>query len=60
VAPTWAMFPSEPRKIAAATSAPASCAPQYANVRDQGKWRLSAKAKLTAGLKCAPEMCPTA
>jgi hypothetical protein len=28
VAPTWAMLPSEPRRIAAAASAPSSCAPQ--------------------------------
>jgi hypothetical protein len=52
--------PSEPRKIAAAASAPSSCATQWAPVRGQGKWRLSANAKLKAGLKCAPEMCPTA
>jgi hypothetical protein len=28
VAPTWAMSPSEPRRTAAATIAPASCAAQ--------------------------------
>ena len=31
-----------------------------ADRRGQGKWRVSANEKVTAGLKCAPEMWPTA
>ena len=60
VAPTCAMFPSEARRTAAAASAPANCAPQYAPARRHGKCRVSANANVTAPLKCAPETCPTA
>ena len=35
-------------------------APSSASARGHGKWRVSAKAKVTAGLKWAPEMWPTA
>jgi hypothetical protein len=60
VAPTCATFPSEPRSTSAAASAPASCAGQYTATRRHGKCRVSANANVTAGLKWAPEMCPTA
>ena len=55
-----AMFPSEARSRAAAAMAPANCALQYATARGQGKCRVSAKAKVTAALKWAPLMWPTA
>src|SRR6185437_11736894 len=60
VAPRWATLPSDDRRTSAAAVAKGSCDAKQAATREVGKWRETANASVTAGLKCAPEMCPTA
>lgn len=60
VAPRWATVPNIPRSSRLAAIAPPHWASRYGPTRDHGKWRAQANASVTAGLKCAPEICPTA
>ena len=61
VAPTCATLPSEARRIAAAATAPGELrGPVERRRGDAESAASSANASVTAGLKCAPETCPTA
>src|SRR5450432_3516789 len=60
VAPKFAMGPNNMLKVRAAATAPISWLITYTATSRQGKCRVTAKAIVTAGLKCAPEMCPAA
>src|SRR5258708_31341696 len=46
------------RSSKAAIIAPANCAIQYTTARITSIWRLTSRPSVTAGLTCAPEMCP--
>lgn len=52
-------MPNSARRKDAAGMPPMMCAVMYPNTRDQGKLRLSANAKVTAGFKWAPLTAPT-
>uniref|UniRef100_A0A0A9B2E7 Nip1a n=1 Tax=Arundo donax TaxID=35708 RepID=A0A0A9B2E7_ARUDO len=52
--------PNMSRSVPEARGAPSICASTYAGSWRHGKRPQVANAKVTAGLKCAPEMWPTA
>ena len=60
VTPSRTAGPSVARSAAAPTSAPPTWAIAYVATLGHGKWRPIAKPIETAGLKWAPETCPSA
>src|SRR4029077_13892863 len=60
VAPRPASRPKSARSTPAAATAPASWPVRDDGTSRQGKWRVTAKAIVTEGLKWAPDRCPAA